>query len=57
VDPDEAELLSVTAHTTSRSLAREYRIVLNPEFSDFLINIGLRQRVIALILHAISAHA
>jgi hypothetical protein len=44
VDPGEAELLSVTAHTTSRSLARQYRIVLNPEFQNFLINIGLRQR-------------
>jgi len=44
VDPGEAELLSMTAHTTSRSLAREYRIVLNPEFQNFLINIGLRQR-------------
>ena len=44
VDPGEADLLSVTAHTTSRSLAREYRIVLNPEFQNFLINIGLRQR-------------
>ena len=40
VDPGEADLLSVTAHTTSRSLAREYRIVLNPEFQNFLINIG-----------------
>jgi hypothetical protein len=44
VDPGEAELLSMTAHTTSRSLAREYRIVLNPEFQNFLINIGLRHR-------------
>jgi hypothetical protein len=44
VDSGEAELLSVTAHTTSRSLARQYRIVLNPEFQNFLINIGLRQR-------------
>jgi hypothetical protein len=44
VDPGEAELLSVTAHTTARSLAREYRIVLNPEFQNFLINIGVRQR-------------
>jgi len=44
VDPSEAEQLSVTAHTTSRSLAREYRIVLNPEFQNFLINIGVRQR-------------
>jgi hypothetical protein len=44
VDPAEAELLSVTAHTTSRTLAREYRIVLNPEFQNFLINIGVRKR-------------
>ena len=44
VDPDEAELLSVTAHTTARSLAREYRIVLNPEFQCFLVNIGVRKR-------------
>lgn len=44
VDPGEAELLSVTAHTTARSLAREYRIVLNPEFQCFLVNIGVRKR-------------
>ena len=44
VDPGEAELVSVTAHTTARSLAREYRVVLNPEFTVFLVNIGLRQR-------------
>jgi hypothetical protein len=44
VDPGEAELLSLTAHTTARSLAREYRMVLNPEFQNFLINIGARQR-------------
>jgi hypothetical protein len=44
VDPGEAELVSVTAHTTSRSLAREYRVVLNPEFQNFLITIGMRQR-------------
>jgi hypothetical protein len=44
VDPGEAELLSVTAHTTARSLARDYHIVLNPEFQCFLINIGLRKR-------------
>jgi len=44
VDPGEAELLSITAHTTARSLAREYHIVLNPEFQCFLINIGLRKR-------------
>jgi hypothetical protein len=44
VDPGEAEQLSATAHTTARSLARQYRVVLNPEFQCFLINIGLRKR-------------
>jgi hypothetical protein len=44
VDPAEAEMLSVTAHTTARSLARQYHVVLNPEFQCFLINIGLRKR-------------
>ena len=44
VDPGEAELLSVTAHTTARSLAREYRVVLNPEFTVFLVNVGMRKR-------------
>jgi hypothetical protein len=44
VDPGEAELLSLTAHITARNLAREYGIVLNPEFHNFLINIGSRQR-------------
>jgi hypothetical protein len=44
VDPGEAEMLSVTAHTTARSLARQYRVVLNPEFQNFLIMIGKRER-------------
>jgi hypothetical protein len=44
VDPGEAELLSATAHTTARRLAREYHIVLNPEFQCFLVNIGVRKR-------------
>ncbi len=44
VDPAEAELLSETAHTKSRSLAKEYRVVLNPEFTVFLVNIGKRKR-------------
>jgi hypothetical protein len=44
VDPAEAELLSVTAHTKARSLAHEYRVVLNPEFTVFLVNIGMRKR-------------
>ncbi len=44
VDPAEAELVSVTAHTTARRLAREYRVVLNPELTVFLVNIGRRKR-------------
>jgi hypothetical protein len=44
VDPAEAEQLSVTAHTTARRLKREYRVALNPEFTVFLYNIGLRKR-------------
>ena len=44
VDPAEAQLLSLTAHTTARSLKQKYRVVLNPEFQNFLVNIGLRDR-------------
>jgi hypothetical protein len=44
VDPAEAEQISVTAHTTARSLAREYHVVLNPELQAFLVNVGLRKR-------------
>src|SRR6266496_3921484 len=44
VDAGEAELLSVTAHTTARSLPRQYHLVLNPEFQCFLVNIGVRKR-------------
>jgi hypothetical protein len=44
VDPAEAQLLSLTAHTTARDLARQYRVVLNPEFTVFLVNVGLRKR-------------
>jgi hypothetical protein len=44
VDPVEAERISVTAHTTARKLAREYRVVLNPELTVFLVNVGLRKR-------------
>ena len=44
VDLGEAELLSTTAHTESRRLAREYRVVLNPSFQNLLVNIGMRQR-------------
>src|SRR5437667_3023852 len=44
VDPTEAQALSYTAHTTARRLKREYRVVLNPEFTVFLYNIGMRKR-------------
>ena len=44
VDPAEAERISVTAHTTARSLARDYHVVLNPEFQAFLVNVGARKR-------------
>jgi hypothetical protein len=44
VDPGEAELLSVTAHTASRSLAREYGVVWCPAFQNLLIRMGRRQR-------------
>ena len=44
VDPAEAQSLSLTAHTKARSLKKEYRVVLNPEFTVFLYNIGMRKR-------------
>jgi hypothetical protein len=44
VDPAEAEQISVTAHTTARRLARDYHVVLNPEFQAFLVNVGARKR-------------
>jgi hypothetical protein len=44
VDAKEAELVSVTAHTTARKLAKEYHVVLNPEFQAFLVNVGARKR-------------
>jgi hypothetical protein len=44
VDPGEAELLSVTAHTASRDLAREYGLVWCPAFQNVLIHMGKRQR-------------
>ena len=44
VDPAEAQAVSFTAHTTARKLAREYRVVLNPEFTVFLVNMGMRKR-------------
>ena len=44
VDPHEAELLSATAHTMSRQLAREYGVHGDPAIHNFLINIGARKR-------------
>jgi len=44
VDPGEAELVSVTAHTTARRLAKEWRVVPPCIFQNFLIHIGARQR-------------
>ena len=41
VDPAEAQALSYTAHTTARRLKKEYRVVLNPEFTVFLYNVGM----------------
>jgi len=44
VDPHEAELLSATAHTTSRRLAREYGVTGDPAIHNYLINIGVKKR-------------
>jgi hypothetical protein len=44
VDRREAELLSATAHTTSRQLAREYGVTGDPAFHNYLINIGAKKR-------------
>lgn len=44
VDPHEAELLSQTAHTLSRQLAKEYGVTLFPGFQNFLVNIGAREK-------------
>ena len=44
VDPGEAQLVSMTTHTTARSLAREYGVVWNGSFQNLLIHTGKRQR-------------
>src|SRR2546430_12648606 len=44
VDPADAQALSATAHAKARSLKKEYRVFLNPEFTVFLYNIGMRKR-------------
>jgi hypothetical protein len=44
VDPREAEVLSETAHTTSRQLAKEYGVTGDPAFHNYLIQIGVKKR-------------
>ena len=44
VDPGEADLVSVTTHTLSRSFAREYGVVWFSGFQNLLIHLGIRQR-------------
>ena len=44
VDPGEADLVSVTAHTAARSLAREYRVVWFSGFQNLMIHMGKRER-------------
>lgn len=44
VDPQEAALLSETAHRTSRQLAREYGVTGDPAIHNYLINIGLKKK-------------
>jgi hypothetical protein len=44
VDPLEAEQLSLTAHTLSRQLAKDYGVTLFPGFQNFLVNIGAREK-------------
>ena len=44
VDFHEAEILSVTAHTMSRQLAREYGVNGDPAIHNYLIHIGAKKR-------------
>src|SRR5947209_9413469 len=44
VDPREAALLSATAHTTSRQLAREYGVNGDPALHNYLIHIGVKKK-------------
>lgn len=44
VDPAEAELVSVTAHTTARRLQKEWRVAPFALYQNFLIHIGARQK-------------
>lgn len=44
VDAREAELLSATAHITSRQLAREYGVTGDPAVHNYLIRIGVKKK-------------
>lgn len=44
VDPHEAALLSEIAHRTSRQCAREYGVIGDPAFHNYLINIGAKKK-------------
>ena len=44
VDPREAAILSATAHTTSRQLAREYGVNGDPAVHNYLIHIGVKKK-------------
>jgi hypothetical protein len=44
IDPAEAELVSVTAHTTARRLQKEWQVAPFALYQNFLIHIGKRQK-------------
>jgi hypothetical protein len=44
VDPNEAALLSETAHRTSRQCAKEYGVTGDPAIHNYLIHIGAKKR-------------
>ena len=56
VDPNEAALLSETAHRTSRQCARDYGVTGDPAVHNYLIRIGKRKRgICADYVHDIGA--
>ena len=44
VDPREAQLLSETAHRTSRQCAKDYGVTGDPAIHNYLIHIGVKKR-------------
>ena len=44
VSQNDAQRIAVRAHSTSRQLRREYRVVGPPKFHNFLVNAGIRKR-------------